>query len=53
MVESAKSCNVKYEDPFGFSPNDEEERSWCNAIFYTLGALLMLILGLLGNGAFK
>jgi hypothetical protein len=52
-VESAKSCNVKYEDPFNFSPNDEEEESWRSALFYTIGVLIMLILGLLGNGAFK
>ena len=42
-MESAKSCNVKYEDPFNFSPNDEEEESWRSALFYTIGVLIMLI----------
>ena len=52
-MESAKSYKVKYEDPFNFSPNDEEEESWRSALVYTIGVLIMLILGLLGNGVFK
>lgn len=41
---------MSYDDPYNEPPNDEKEQSWCIALIYTIGAILMLILGLLGNG---
>ena len=44
---------MDFGDPFNFSPPDEEEQSWRSALVYTIGVLLMLLLGLIGNGVFK
>ena len=42
-----------FDDPFNFSPPDEEEQNWRSALVYTIGALLLLLLGFIGNGVFK
>ena len=41
---------MSYDDPFNYFPGSEEEQDWRSALLYTIGALLMLLLGLIGNG---
>lgn len=44
---------MNFDDPFNFSSPDEEEQSWRSALVDMIGVLLMLLLGLIGNGVFK
>ena len=44
---------MDFDDPFNFSPPDEEEQNWRSALVYTIGALLLLLQGFIGNGVFK
>lgn len=41
---------MSYEDPFSYSPVQEETQNWRTALVYTVGPMLMLLLGLFGNG---
>lgn len=44
---------MRYDEPFNYSSNKEEERDWHSALIYTIGALLMLLFGLIGNGVLR
>lgn len=41
------------EDPFNYSSSKDKEQNWQSALVYTIGALLMLLLGLIGNGVLR
>ena len=41
---------MKYEDPVNYTSTHEGEQNWRSALIQTIGALLMLILGFIGNG---
>ena len=38
------------ENPFNYSSSKDEEKNWQSALVYTIGALLLLLLGFIGNG---
>ena len=39
-----------YSNPFNYAPDSEEEQTAGGYFVYTTGALLLLLLGFLGNG---
>ena len=41
---------MSYNDSFEYSPFNEEDQSWQSALVDTAGALLLLLLGFVGNG---
>lgn len=45
---------MRYDDSFNDFPADNgEDQNWCSALVYMVGALLMLLLGFIGNGVLK
>lgn len=49
MAESVNKYRTVYEDPFKFSPRDGEEEDMRSNFIDTIGVLLVLLLGLIGN----
>jgi hypothetical protein len=41
---------MAFNDPFNYSPTDDEPQSWRSALLYIIGVLLMVIVGFIGNG---
>lgn len=41
---------MSYNDSFEYSPFNEEDQGWRSALVCTAGALLILLLGFIGNG---
>lgn len=41
---------MSYDNPFTDSSDNEGKQSWSSALIYLIGALLMLLLGFMGNG---
>ena len=41
---------MRLDNPFDYSSDDNEKPDWRNAVVYTIEALLMLLLGFVGNG---
>ena len=39
-----------FDNPFNYAPTDDEPQDWRSALLYTVGVLLMLIVGFVGNG---
>lgn len=41
------------DNPFNYTPDDKGKPDWRTALVYTIEALIMLLLGLIGNGVLR